>query len=54
MECSFKYLPSNAAPILQYDRGPSFDFLAKILGADTPLFVTQYPDNSVITVLFIH
>lgn len=43
MECSSKYLPSNAAPILQYDRGPSFDFLAKILGADTPLVVTQYP-----------
>jgi hypothetical protein len=36
--------PSNLAPVLQYGSGPSSDFLAKILGVDTPLFLcnTQF------------
>jgi hypothetical protein len=31
--------PSESAPVLQYGSGPSSDFLAKISGIDTPLFV---------------
>jgi hypothetical protein len=36
--------PSDSAPVLQYGGGPSSDFLAKILGVDTPLFLcdTQF------------
>jgi hypothetical protein len=30
---------SNSAQVLQYGSGPSIDFLAKILGVDTQLFV---------------
>jgi hypothetical protein len=29
-------VPSDSTPILQYGIGPSSDFLAKILGVDTP------------------
>jgi hypothetical protein len=31
--------PSDSAPGLQYDSGPSSGFLARILGVDTPLFL---------------
>jgi hypothetical protein len=36
--------PSVSSPVLQYDSEPSTDFLAKILGVDTPLFLcsTRY------------
>jgi hypothetical protein len=32
-------LTFDLAPVLQYDTGSSSDFLAKILGVDTPLFL---------------
>jgi hypothetical protein len=37
-------LPSDLAPVLQYGSGPSSDFLAKILGVNTPHFfhITQF------------
>jgi hypothetical protein len=37
-------LPCDSDPVLQYGSGPSSDFLAKILGVDTPLFLwkTQF------------
>jgi hypothetical protein len=31
--------PSDTALVLQYDSGPSSDFLARMLGVDTPLFL---------------
>jgi hypothetical protein len=39
-----RLLPSDSAPVLQCGCGPSSDFLGKILGVDTPLFLcnTQF------------
>jgi hypothetical protein len=49
-----RLLPSDSAPILQYGNGPSSDFLAKILGVDTPplLWKTQFYFSLVS--LFLH
>jgi hypothetical protein len=41
---TWSILPSDLALVLQYGSGPSSDFLAKILGVDTPLLLysTQF------------
>jgi hypothetical protein len=49
-----RLLSSDLALVLQYDSGPPSDFLAKILGVDTPLFLCNTQFYFSLSLLLLH
>jgi hypothetical protein len=46
--------PSGSTPVLQYDSGPSYDFMAKILYVNTPLFLFNTEFYFPLSSLLVH